>query len=262
MVKGPVRFRARRMRKAKGKKGLGKKAVMKIAKKVVSMETEKKDIRGTLTNIAPVQAENANFDTQSVIDTSVVLRNIPNGNTNGARIGERIKLTRFMLHGTVYNKSDVALPVYLKMWVISDRFNPTNGNTGNIEDACRSGLSQPSSSWFANGSSTSGMTGTLNDLNLDLDRNRWRLFKTKLFKISTSNPTGYHNNDFKLSQRFSIDLLKYHPKIVRYMDALSNTWFTRKVYIVFQPVTLDNIQDPTRGLVNVSYAINVRYTDN
>lgn len=261
MVKGPRRFRARRTRKPRGK-GLGKKAVMRIAKRVVSMEAEKKDIRSSLTNIVPVQAENANFDAQSVIDTSVVLRNIPNGNTNGSRIGERIKLSRFMLHGTVYSRTDVAIPVYLKMWVVSDRFNPNNSSTGNIEDACRSGLSQPSSSWFANGNSTSGMTGSLSDLNLDLDRNRWRVFKTRLFKIGTNNSTGYHNNDFKLSQRFSIDLMKYHPKLIRYLDALSNTWFTRKVFIVFQPLTLDNVQDPTRGLVNVSYAINVRYTDN
>lgn len=243
------------------RRGVGKKAVANIARRVVSEMAEKKQIKTSITNLGIVQAENANFDTQSVIDTSVVLRNLPLGNQSGTRIGQKIKLKRFMFKGTVYQRADVALPVYLKMWVVSDRFNPTNSSTGNIEDACRSGLSQPSSSWFDNGTSTQGMTGGLTDLTLDLEKNRWRVFKTRIFKLATSNPTGYHNNDFKLAYHFKINLLKYSPKVIKYLDALTNTWFTRKVFVVFQPVTLDNVQDPTRALANLNYSINVDYED-
>lgn len=236
------------------------KKLTKIAKKEVSKLIEKKDIRTTPNILAIVQAESPNFDSQSVIDTSTVLRNIPNGTTSGTRIGSRIKLTRFMLNGVLYQKPDITQPIYLKMWVVSDRFRPENADNGTIEDACKSGLSQPSSSWFANGSGTSGMFGNMQDLNLDVSE-RFKVHKTRVFKIATSNPTSYHNNDFKLTQRFSINLLKYSPKRVRYLDALSNTWFTRKVFVVFAPVTMDNIADPTKGFVNLHYSINVQYQD-
>lgn len=255
-----VRKRTYKRRTLKAKKG-NVKLMSKIAQREISKAAENKNLKTSITNIGIVQSENANYDTGSIIDTSTFLRSLANGTTSGTRIGERIKLKKLMLRGTLYPNINATKPVYLKMWVVSDRFNPTNSSAGNIEDACRGGLSQPSSSWFDNGASTQGMTGNLTDMTLDVNQRRFKVYKTRLFKLAVNNLTSYHNNDFKLSYHVKINLLKYHNKIVRYFDALSNTWFTRKLFIVFQPVTLDNVADPTIVMANFSYSINAEYED-
>lgn len=259
-------LRSKRIKKTFKRKAL-RRAVARIARREISRAAEDKTTRtqsaGRLQNYPPA---GTSFDSKNIIDTSVILRNIQHGTQQGNRIGNKIKLKRFLMRATLFTNPGYAKPVIVKMFIISDKLNPTNVTALNIMDACDNTQFQPGGTFFENGTTTSGMTGGFGDLQMDVNTDRFTVHKTRVFKVggaSSPTTTPAANNDFKIVQHFKVNLLKYMPKVVKYQDALTNSWYTRKVFIVFAVINADDVANnvtPT-DMASISYCLNVKFED-
>lgn len=247
----------------KPKRTINLKAVRTMVKREIASNIENKQVRLNVTNrIGSWPPNYVNFANRNIIDTSVILRNIGQGSGQGQRIGNHIKLKNMSFQMTLFPAPSYTKPVMVKMWVVSDRWNPSQSGVQDIEDSLNNSLSQPGATFFENGNTTSGLLGNLFDLSMPVNKDRFRLFKVKTFKLGVNNLTGFHNNDYKLNFRYRLNLTKYMNKIVKYQDGLTGTWYNRKVFIIFSCVNPD---DTSPGVAtdtgSLSYTLEARYED-
>jgi len=239
------------------------KLVQKMVKREIARNIENKQVRNQLTQrIGSYPANFPNFSTRNVIDTSLLLRNIGQGSGQGQRIGNHIKLKNMTLNCTLFPSSTYTKPILVKMWIVSDRLNPCNATATDVTDSMDNTLSQPGGTFFENGNTTSGLLGNLFDLSMTTNKDRFRLFKTKIFKLGVNNTAGFHNNDYKLTCRYKINLTKYMNKLVKYQDSLTTPWYNRRVFVIFSGIGVDDIA-PTFGqeCATLSYTLDARYED-
>lgn len=256
-------LRQNRIKKSFKRKAL-RRSMAVVARREISRAAEKKMVRNQQSRrIGSYPPNYPNFDSRNIIDTSVVLRNIGVGTGTGARIGNKIKLKRFMMKAILWPNPGSTTPVFVKMWVISDKFNPTNVDVTQIEDSLDNSQFQPGGTFFENGSQTSGALGNLFDLQMDVNKDRFTVHHTRLFKIGVADGPGTAgNNDFKLNHTFSVNLLKYMPKTVTYQDSMTTAWYTRKVFVVFLAMNYDESTiNVGADVASLSHTLNVQFED-
>lgn len=96
--------------------------------------------------------------------------------------------------------------------------------------------------FYQNGSGSSTFTNNLLDLLKPINKDTWTVKKTFTYKIGyadANSSTGVNyisNNDFKLNRKFSIDLTKYCPKVLKWNDNATTPttnglfWWIQVVY--------------------------------
>lgn len=200
--------------------------------------------------------ENNNiYDVNNQIGTSIT-----QGTGQGQRVGNKIRLKKYNLKYRFWPGPANPNNLFIKMWVLTDRQNPTTQSRGSVNTAALSGP------WFNQGSSSTGMTGKVFDVMLPMDTDRWRVYKTCMWKIGvSSNPqatvTGLGNNDFSYSGSLNINLTKYMPKIIRFRDT-ETTVQSKQLFVVFQVVKADNTIDPTDvGHISFSRVVEMKWED-
>lgn len=261
-----VRSRASRViRKYKAKK-LSINTVKRIAKQVVSKEAENKTVQffSTGANIYPSSA-GATF-TSSILPVSPYTGGleIGQGNGQGERTGNRVRLKSLTFKGTIfplpYNASTNPnpVPVQIVFWFFIRRSEPNTiptSITGFLQD----------------GDSARNLQNNLSDVMSKVNNNEYRLLTKRVFKIGYAAYEGtgtqaafqaFHNNDFKLNRNFNIPLMKYAYKNLNYNDNSSNTPRTRGIFLLAQAIAADGSSLPNNVIpARMTYELNCSYED-
>lgn len=223
--------RARRYRRNNKKRSTTKKVKL-VQKKTMLSPYLKSYIRSMITRnqelksspstkldsftIVPYSYETAT--TPSIIQLSGVLGDIINGNEDGQRIGNKIRVKDFYFKGCLYVPSEGTsfvlpatpqasiLPGYVKMIVFRDI--TTLEEPTNLSDI------------FNDGNQTAPPTNLPSDMFAQFNRDKYKIYAQRVFKLGRSDKdgtVGYPNNDFKQLKYFSINLKK-HIDVVKYND--------------------------------------------
>jgi len=180
----------------------------------------------------------------------------------GQRIGNVIRIKKcmftFILFPNPYNAvtNPGAIPLEVRMWIFSDKQIPQTPVVGN--------------EFIQLGGSSTALTGTLVDMTSPVNKDRYQLFRTKVFKLGHSiyngtgnNPNEQYNssNDFKMNVKYSINVTKYMIKTVKFNDTNSQP-NSRQLCAMFEPVYANNnvvgaISVPS----SITYTLDLSYED-
>lgn len=223
----------------------------------------------------PVYADNiqvlpyglATAHTFTTLNLNGIFANVNQGTGDGQRIGDKIKVNKLTFKGFINwdsSKIDVIgyrhIPVYVKMFVFRRLDSLDNPST-------TTGVSLGESDILMNGPTAGAPNNLLSDFNRLFNKDVYRIFKVKQFKLGTSavgdtpDTSGQWNNDFKFSQRFSIDLSK-HIDVVKYKEATPNQQ-NCAFYVGFIMAFGNNatMGATTQPPVEIHYDVNMSYED-
>lgn len=205
-----------------------------------------------------------NFETNNIIDCSTIWSNISQGTGEGNRIGNKIRFTKYMFNFILNYNVAVNVPQFVRMWVITYKFDPNNAAASDIW-SCMNGAITSARNFFDNGNASNGMDGTLLDLVSPVNTNVVTVHKCKTFKVgAASSPSGgltTGNNDFKYAIKSRVNLLKYQKR-VQYNDT-ATTSFNKKIFIVFECIGADGVvvPDTSAARCNLNYFFNLKWED-
>lgn len=254
-----------RVKKSRKPRRVGKKAVAKIAKRVVNSMTETKFMRTAVFN-GSLYCDPADLTYQNNFFTvAPTLGSITQGTGQGNRIGNKIRLTRVVMN-IILNATDAAAPRYVMMYIISDKRYPTDSTEAQLQDACN-GAAGTGNNILQDGNQSIGFQKRLTDVMQRINDDRFTVYKKRCFRIgysnqpvSSANATG--NNDFPFMRRLKINLLKYMPKLFRYADASTVPALQRKVYVCFHVVAAQGAQLTGASVgCQINYAYDIKFKD-
>lgn len=247
--------RAPLRRRAFKRKTVKKVAVKRMIKREIARNVENKTIqRYENTSFTIYPTGNAGWVTNVIpIGTTEGYCNITQGVGQGQRVGNKIKLKRLTIRGTMYpnawntTTNPNPQPLRVKVWFLYDKQTPA-------------AIPDPRTNMFQNGSGSVGFSGDLVDMFAPVNTDRYKVFKTREFKLGYSQYAGtasnipnqdavqaYSNNDFKRNCDFSFDCTRMMPKQVRYQDTLT-TPTSRGIWMVVQCVSADGGVQPSTTL--------------
>lgn len=204
----------------------------------------------------------------TTLNLNQIWQGIAQGTGNGQRIGDEIKVRKLTFKGFINwdsSKIDVVgyrhIPVYVKMFVFRRQDSLDNPATY----AGPAGLGE--NQLLMNGPTAIAPSNDLVDFNKPFNRDTYRIFKTKTFKLGpaavgdTPNTSGQWNNDFKFSQRFSIDLSK-HVNRIKFNEG-QNYQQNQAMYVGFLLAFGNNasMDSGNKPPVEIHYTTNMTYED-
>lgn len=181
------------------------------------------------------------------------------------RVGNRVRMKSSYISGIFYTQQQNATynPTPKPVEVLCMIYRKIGG--GNTIDTTMSGF-------FQNGGGTTTPTGSLIDLTLPVNKDAYKVYYRRVFKIGPADNTGtgssiglqyFANNDYKRNQRFFIPLTKYLDKNIRFNDS-NNNCQNDVVYMAMIPLMADGtINTAGNALLPVSCIMNqvYNYTD-
>lgn len=198
---------------------------------------------------------------------------ISQGNSAQQRVGNKIMLSKVTLRGMVTPRTyqttnttespsnNAPEPFLFKLWI------------GYQKDTAYNEVSASLPNFFQEGLSSSPPSGTLMDVFRKVNTDKYRIVKTKTFKVgpqsivTTQNGTvslnnqQYANNDFKFCQQFSFDVTKYCVKVLKYNDT-NNQPNARGLYWWVEALDPTGISFTAgRFPASLSYELNIEYKD-
>lgn len=263
----PRKPRAKKERRTR-KPTIKKTAIQKIVKREIALNVENKCrqyIQSSL-NLYGQGASNANLDTSNILILSPhsLGLDIFQGTNQGARIGNRIKLKSLHFKGTLVplptgTNYAAIVPLQIKMFFFYDKDDgsaiPTPNTNGDF--------------FQFNGTSL-GVADSLTSLWMPVNNDRYRLLATKTFKLGwqtvASTGTGangilnYANNDFKLNQNFSINLLKHAVSNVLFKDNNGDPT-TRGIFCFITCLSATGSPIGSGQVANIKYMLDCQYED-
>lgn len=245
---------ARKARRVSRKSGTARKSIVKIVKSVISRQAENKvwadyGLNQTITSAA------------GTVPISKNLVPVLNQTTSsGGRVGNEIRVKNGYIRGHVnllpYNAStnSLALPCYVKMWIVSGRvLNTINLSSTNI-----------STTYFDSGAGFVGFQGNMLDIDFSVNKDAWIVHYTKTVKLgvgSTSTPTAaasYFDNS-PMSAPFSFNFGKKLGNI-KY-DESTTSATNKNMFIVFQVVDAAGGSAGGQIMAEFHYTTRVEYED-
>lgn len=202
--------------------------------------------------------------------SNTIINMCPNGTTlqcsqgtdSSSRVGNRIRIKSAIVRGyMVPNNYDVTYnsapePQEVRMVFIKNKQN--HQATPTI------------STIFQNGATSSAPASTLQDIINPLNADANVIYKSRVFKVGTSNypTTGgstafqyFQNNDFKLNQKFVINYTKFIPKVIEYNDASTISTSAYTYMMFFVAGASGGTGAANSRSVNLTYNIEIKYTD-
>lgn len=188
---------------------------------------------------------------------------IAQGTGQGQRIGNKIKIKKISLKGTIWPEpynvttNPNPQPVYVIFWLFYDKEAPVN-------------VPSIGSQFLQFGNSAIGLQNQIIDTFAPINTDKYRLLTKRVFKVGNSGFTGtgtnpvyqsFANNDFKLNNNFSIDLKKYCVENVTYNDT-GTTPTTRGLYWAFTCVAANGGAIPAAQVpAQMAYQLHMTYED-
>lgn len=232
-------------RKSYAKKTKRVSSVKKMIRREISKVAENKSKQQFVSNYQLYATSAASFPNNVIpLGPNSTTLAIVQGTGSGNRIGNKITTKRLMIKGTLTCQPQAATtndnprPLMVKMIAFYDREDPN-------------GTPVPTSTFFQDGSSSTGFTGTLLDILKPYNTDRYRMLAQRTFKLGFSQYAGtatsvvnqginqaYSNNDFKLACNFSLNCTKMYPQTVKFNDNLSDP-MTRGLYLMWYFVAAD-----------------------
>ena len=250
-------------RKSKSTKKVSK-SVKKYVKSQISRNIENKCINvnggGSFGNIA----ESADMNVYPMLPYTGY-GTIPQGVTQGTRIGNSVKVKKLMLSYVLrplpYNASfnPIPQPVEVDMYLgyvnQVPGFLPVPGDFTYL---------------FQNGASTAAPNGTLRDLISTVNTDYWTIKKRWRHKIGYAAYAGtgsdapsqqYTNNDFKLNVVRKMDITKLVNKNLKFLDA-ANTLQGKNLFLFYEAVASSGGAFSSTTLpCNIEFWIDLQYED-
>lgn len=168
---------------------------------------------------------------------------ITQGTGQGQRVGNFVRTKSSYLSGILYaNQQNASYNVTPKPYEVMFVIYKILGQ-GNIADVTLTGL-------FQNGNTQSSPTGTLQDLTVPINKDKYRIYYRRVFKIGSADNTGtgsstglqfFANNDYKRNIRFYIPLTKYMDKRMKFNDTERNVK-NDNLYLAILPLACDGTQ--------------------
>jgi len=236
-----------------------------IAKKVVSAQAENKTVQFFTANKRIYPTSNASFGSSIFPVTPYTgFLEIAQGVGQGQRIGNRIKLKSCRFKGTIwprpYDAGDnpTPTPCQVVFWFFLNRSTPNatpTSVTGFLQD----------------GDSSRNLEGTLSDIMSRVNNDQYKFLGRRVFKIGYSayegtgiqpNFQAFNNNDFKLNQKFNIDITKMAIRNIIYNDDVSNSPRTRGVFCMAQAISADgSLLANNIAPLNMAFELSCTYED-
>lgn len=189
---------------------------------------------------------------------------VTQGTSVSQRIGNKIKTKSLMFKGTLFCRQYVATlnpipqPLQVKMFIFYERGAVVNN------------VPNPVSDFFQNGSGVYPLQDDLSSMWMPVNSEKYRVLTTRTYKLGPASNTGtgssqdlqyFSNNDFKLNVNFSINLSKYVPQHVLYVDSDDNPR-SRNLYCMIVPVAACGLAlTSSVGPMLASYMLDYRYED-
>lgn len=220
-----------------------KRAMVKQIKKVVRRMAETKSIRLEAFDLEIRSVLSSQFQAgQMIYPLSLQPGSLlcHQGAGQSERIGNKITIVRNTWKGCIYPTiwdgtfNSFPRPIEVKLWIFVDKTMPTS-------------LPLPAQDFFEDDNSVSGFTGTLPDLFLPVNKGKYNVLYSRIFKVGCANYQGtnnepnrsyFANNDYKFNCKFSINLAKLQPRNVVFNDDSSSP-LSRHTYAMFCPVYAD-----------------------
>lgn len=187
---------------------------------------------------------------------------IPQGAPSGSRIGNSIRTVRQTITGVItplpYNLTlnPFPKPLEFRVWFFSLRNSNTRPTT--LAD------------FFQQGSTSSAPQGNLLDLVYKINTDVYIYRGHRSYKLGYANYDGtgqdlpsqsFANNDFKYNIRFTWDVTKMVPKIVKFNDN-TNTATSKQVFMFFEVVNADGtVQQFSQLSASMYFQNSLTYTD-
>lgn len=217
---GKKRVFAKKRRVVK-KKRLGQ-SMKKAVKAILYRALETKDKQLAVSSYPIKNASAAAAWDSTIIPMSPFAAHIQidQGTGNGGRVGNKIETKRLTFKGSLTTTGyDVTTnpnpqPLVIKMWFFYQK-----------DDNAQ--ITSPRLDMFDNGNASIAMSGLLGDTWRSYNTEKYAFVASREFKLGFADYSGtgvavgnqsFANNDFKLYQKFSIDLTKHCPKHVTFND--------------------------------------------
>jgi len=192
---------------------------------------------------------------------------IVQGTGQGNRVGNKIKIKKATLKGTLHPNAYNAtpgtgynpqpIPIQVIMWFFYDKENPNS-------------IPAPASDFFQFGGTTSAMQNDLVDLWAPINTDKYRVFGKRMFKLGHSEwattgsaPTlgNSTNNDFKYNCNFSVNVAKWMPKMYTFRDNNADP-STRGLYCMVQCIAASGGQIADgQWPATMSYMLDLEWED-
>jgi len=258
-------FRKKTIPKRRPKKGVKKVSIKKMIKKEIARTVENKTLQAYNIGQSIRSVIHANFPQQIIqVSPGAALLPISQGVGQGNRVGNVINLKKLRIKGTIVPQAysagvlPVPTPSQIAIYVFADKLSEPNAI-----------LSTPTD-FFQAGNSTRGFANDLVDQWSQVNTDRYQVFYKKSFKVGFANYNGtgafpdaqfYSNNDFKLNQNFSIDLMPGAIKRVKYNDASTDP-ICRSLYLMFVPSRADGgAYSSSETAAGVQWTLDMVYED-
>lgn len=208
---------------------------------------------------------------------------IPQGQGQGSRIGNELRLKRCYMTGVIrcnqtwdttinYNPC----PLRVTMWIVSINKHLADSVT-NLDQI----IDPTTGTFFQQGSTSSGFQGDTADLTKMINTDVVRVHKKRTFMLGMGNYVSafainsaanvsqqYNNNDASYSQMFRVDITKMLPSSYRFNDGSDTPTNVRKRYLMFTCQRVDGgISTTSTGSVTgpvpafIDIGVNFEYKD-
>nr|WAE42925.1 MAG: capsid protein [Cressdnaviricota sp.] len=235
------------------------KTIKNYVKRELHREVENKEYVYYTYN-QPIITANASYPTTEYHLLPVLV----NGTGTAQRIGDKIRILRATMSGVIsllpYNiaTNPYVGPVMVKMFICSyiPNHEPLVVNTN-------------ANQYFFNaGGSYASFQGDVLDMDLPINKQQWKLHKTKIFTLGVSSPststatnTNFYDNR-NSSVKYRINYTKYCKKQLMYPDATSSFAQNDMLYCIFQAVYPDGtVSSSASRLAEYSMVNHVYYED-
>lgn len=261
------------------KRGGTRKGLAKVVKDVLMSQAETKNIQFFQNNLpvsdyatGPYLGSPSQMLTLPLTPDSA-LTPIALGTSSQQRIGNKIRLSKVVVRGMIHPRAyqttnstespsnNAPEPFIFKMWI------------GYQKDTAYNEVDLTLPNFFQEGSTSASPTGTLMDTFRKVNTDKYRIVKTRQFKVGPSvisltqntsvanDNQNYANNDFKFCQKFTIDVTKYVVKTLKFNDT-NNQPNTRGLFWWMEAIDpAGGNFVPGRFPANLSYELDIEYKD-
>jgi len=279
---GKKRFHLRKRGGTSRVKKATKRAVKRTVKRVVRNMAESKQVCLPFSMFPLSLRDTSQALTDNVIalgPTSSTQQSlqVSQGTSNSTRIGNRVTTRKVLLkyqmtpapYDATFNYTP--RPVFVRLWFVKSKIN----STSNLLPSQIVGAPPAPARLFEQSNTTTGLQGTLGDLQRKVSSDSFTYMGVRTFKLGFSNYGGtegassaslvaanqmFANNDFKLSYFGTIDCTKWHSKTVKWNDAgeVTTSWLFCIVQVLAADGATLGLSD---RLVNMKFEHQFVYSD-
>lgn len=193
------------------------------------------------------------YNPTSQLSTIIALHDVMNlqqGTGQGQRVGNKISVRRLMLMGHILPQGD------------GTNVQPSQLVVRHVIFRQKQSIDIPTSlaDIFQSGNASTAPTNTLTDMYWPLNRDDYRIFYDKIYKISDKT-IDIHMTNVKI---FKIDLMKFVPKTIQYNDNAvdpTNVGLYNVFFVSPYGEDLTTSVDSQHPIMTCSYNVEFQYED-